>query len=47
METKTLEHVIVRMKKDQIVFKQLGRVREEEVKRKAKDLKALEEIVLQ
>ena len=47
MATKTLEHVIVRMRKDQIVYKQLGRVREEEVRRRVKDLKMLEEAIIQ
>ncbi len=36
MQTKILENMITRMKKDEIHFKQLGRIRDEQVKRKMK-----------
>jgi len=36
MQTKTLENIIVRMKKDQIFYKQFGRIRDEELKKKIK-----------
>ena len=43
MQTKTLENIIVRMKKDQIFFKQFGRIKDEEIKKKIKNVKILEE----
>ena len=43
MQTKTLENIIVRMKKDQIFFKQFGRIKDEEIKKKMKNIKLLEE----
>lgn len=42
MQTKTLENIIVRMKKDQIFYKQFGRIRDEELRRKIKDVKLLD-----
>jgi hypothetical protein len=43
MQTKTLENIIVRMKKDQIFYKQFGRIKDEELKRRMKEVKLLEE----
>lgn len=43
MQTKILENIITRMKKDEIHYKQLGRIRDEQLKRKMKDHKLLEE----
>lgn len=43
METKILEQIISRMKKDEIFYKQFGRLRDEELRRKAKEHKMMEE----
>lgn len=43
MQTKILENIITRMKKDEIHYKQLGRIKDEQLKRKMKDHKLLEE----
>jgi hypothetical protein len=43
MQTKTLENIIARMKKDEIYYKQFGRIRDEELRRKTKEHKLLEE----
>lgn len=42
MQTKTLENIIARMKKDEIFYKQFGRIRDEELRRKIKEHKLLE-----
>lgn len=42
MQTKILENIIARMKKDKIFYKQYGRIKNEELKQKAKDLKILD-----
>lgn len=46
MQTKILENIIMRMKKDQIFYKQYGRLKDEELKQKAKDLKCLDESLI-
>ena len=43
MQTKTLENIIVRMKQDQVFYKQFGRIKDEELKKKIKEVKILEE----
>jgi hypothetical protein len=43
MQTKTLENIIVRMKKDHIFYKQYGRIRDEQLKCAFKHLKQLDE----
>lgn len=47
MQAKTLENIIVRMKRDQIFYKQFGRIRDEELKTKMKEVKLLEEKLIQ
>lgn len=42
MQTKILENIIMRMKKDQIFYKQYGRIKDEQFKQKAKDIKLLD-----
>jgi hypothetical protein len=42
MEKKTLEHIISRMKKDQIFYKQYGRIKDEEMKKKEKESRYLD-----
>ena len=42
MQTKILENIIMRMKKDQIFYKQYGRIKDEQLKQKAKDIKLLD-----
>jgi hypothetical protein len=42
MQTKILENIITRMKKDEIFYKQYGRIKDEELKQKAKDVKFLD-----
>ena len=46
MQTKTLEHIISRMKKDEIFYKQFGRIRDEELHRKIKEAKFLDETII-
>ena len=43
MQTKILENIIMRMKKDQIFYKQYGRIKDQLVKQKAKEIKFLDE----
>ena len=45
-ERKTLDHIILRMKKDQIFYKQFGRVFEGHLGDKKKVVKALNENIL-
>lgn len=47
MQAKTLENIIVRMKRDQIFYKQFGRIRDEELKTKMKEVKLFEERLIQ
>ena len=46
MQTKTLEYIISRMKKDEIFYKQFGRIRDEELHRKIKEAKFLDETII-
>lgn len=46
MQTKTLENIIERMKKDEIFYKRFGRIRDEEVKNKLKELKLLDQNII-
>jgi hypothetical protein len=42
MQTKSLENIILRMKKDEIFYKQFGRLKGEELHRKTKECKLLD-----
>lgn len=46
MQTKTLENIIIRMKKDQVFYKLFGRIKDEELKKKMKEAKLLEETLI-
>lgn len=46
MQAKTLEHIIARMKRDQVHYKLAGRIREEQLHRAAKQAKLLEETLI-
>jgi hypothetical protein len=46
MQAKTLEHIIARMKRDQVHYKLAGRIREEQLHRTAKQAKLLEETLI-
>lgn len=46
MQAKTLEHIIARMKRDQVHYKLAGRLREEQLHRAIKQSKLLEETLI-
>lgn len=46
MQAKTLEHIIARMKRDQVHYKLAGRIREEQLHKVAKQTKLLDEALI-
>ena len=46
MQAKTLEHIIARMKRDQVHYKLAGRIREEQLHRVAKQTESLDKTLI-